>query len=249
MTSPENPWFARAIVNRIVKHYLGRGLVEAVDDFRVTNPPSNQALLDDLATDFVKNGYSLRHTIRLILNSRVYQLSSEPNETNRDDQINYSRYYVRRLMAEQLIDSITDATGVPEKYQGFPVGTRAMAIPRGSPSYFLTTFGRARTREVICERDTMPAITQTMHLISGDTLQRQITANNGNLAKWLKDPALSNDEVVKRLFLSTLVRPPDEREISLVAASIGTRGPDVRKQVFEDALWALFNAKEFIYNH
>ena len=249
MTSPENPWFARAIVNRIVKHYLGRGLVEAVDDFRVTNPPSNQALLDDLANDFVKNGYSLRHTIRLILNSRVYQLSSEPNETNRDDQINYSRYYVRRLMAEQLIDSITDATGVPEKYQGFPVGTRAMAIPRGSPSYFLTTFGRARTREVICERDTMPAITQTMHLISGDTLQRQITANNGNLAKWLKDPALSNEEVVKRLFLSTLVRPPDEREISLVAASIGTRGPDVRKQVFEDALWALFNAKEFIYNH
>jgi hypothetical protein len=249
MTSPENPWFARAIVNRIVKHYLGRGLVEAVDDFRVTNPPSNQALLDDLATDFVKNGYSLRHTIRLILNSRVYQLSSEPNETNRDDQINYSRYYVKRLMAEQLIDSITDATGVPERYQGFPVGTRAMAIPRGSPSYFLTTFGRARTREVICERDDMPAITQTMHLINGDTLQRQITADNSNLAKWLKDPALSSEEIVKRLFLAALVRPPDEREISLVTASIGTKGPDVRKQVFEDTLWALFNAKEFIYNH
>jgi uncharacterized protein DUF1549/uncharacterized protein DUF1553 len=249
MTSPENPWFARAIVNRIVKHYLGRGLVEAVDDFRVTNPPSNQALLDDLANDFVKSGYSLRHTIRLVLNSRVYQLSSEPNETNRDDQINYSRYYVKRLMAEQLIDSITDVTGVPERYQDFPVGTRAMAIPRGSPSYFLTTFGRARTREVICERDAMPAITQTMHLISGDTLQRQITANNGNLAKWLKDPALPNEEIVKRLFLAALVRPPDEREISLVTASIGTKGPEVRKQVFEDTLWALFNAKEFIYNH
>jgi len=102
---------------------------------------------------------------------------------------------------------------------------------------------------VICERDAMPAITQTMHLISGDTLQRQITANNGNLAKWLKDPALSNEEVVKRLFLSALVRPPDEREISLVTTSIGTKGPEVRKQVFEDTLWALFNAKEFIYNH
>ena len=102
MTAPGNPWFARAIVNRMVKHYLGRGLVEPVDDFRVTNPPSNEALLDALAQDFVRNGYSLRHTIRLLLNSRVYQLSSEPNETNRGDQLNYSRYYPKRLMAEQL---------------------------------------------------------------------------------------------------------------------------------------------------
>src|SRR6185369_13068644 len=129
MTAPGNPWFARAIVNRVVKHYLGRGLVEPVDDFRVTNPPSNPALLEALAADFVRNGYSLRHTIRLILNSRVYQLTSETNETNRDDQINYSRYYVKRMMAEQLIDSISGATGVPERYQGFPLGTRAMMIP------------------------------------------------------------------------------------------------------------------------
>ena len=122
MTAPENPWFSRAIVNRIVKHYLGRGLVEPVDDFRVTNPASNQALLDDLARDFVKNGYSLRHTIRLILNSRVYQLSSEPNETNRDDQINYSRYYVKRLMAEQLIDAITGRHRRPREVPGLPGG-------------------------------------------------------------------------------------------------------------------------------
>jgi hypothetical protein len=249
ITSRENPWFAPAIINRIVKHYLGRGLVEAVDDFRVTNPPSNPALLDALSADFIRNEYSLRHTIRLILNSRVYQLTSETNETNRDDQINYSRYYVKRLMAEQLIDSISGATGVSERYQGFPPGTRAMTIPRGSPSYFLTTFGRARTREVICERDTMPAITQTMHLISGDTLQRQITANDSNLAKWLKDPALSDQEIINRLFLSALVRPPDQRESALALASIANKSPEVRKQVFEDTLWALFNAKEFIYNH
>src|SRR6185295_6215561 len=92
MTAPGNPWFARAIVNRVVKHYLGRGLVEPVDDFRVTNPPSNEALLDALAQDLVRNGFHLRHTIRLLLNSRVYQLSGRPNDTNRADQLNYSRY-------------------------------------------------------------------------------------------------------------------------------------------------------------
>jgi hypothetical protein len=249
MTAPENPWFSRAIVNRMVKYYLGRGLVEPVDDFRVTNPPSNQGLLDALARDFASNGFSMRHTIRLILNSRAYQLSSEPNGTNRDDQINYSKYYLKRLMAEQLIDSITEVTGVPEKYQGFPLGTRAMSIPRGAPSYFLATFGRARVREVICERDALPAITQTMHLISGDTLQRQITSKTGQLAKWLDDATVSNEEIVKRLFLSALVRPPEEREISLVVNSIGTQVGDARRKVFEDTLWALLNAKDFIYNH
>jgi Protein of unknown function (DUF1549)/Protein of unknown function (DUF1553) len=249
MTSPDNPWFARAIVNRIVKHYLGRGLAEPVDDFRVTNPPSNEALLDALAKDFVRNGYSLRHTIRLILNSRAYQLSSEPNETNRNDEINYSRYPVKRLMAEQLIDAITQVTGVPEKYQGFPLGTRAMSIPRGAPSYFLQAFGRMKAREVICERDLQPAMNQAMHLISGDTLQRQITAKNSRLAQWLEDPSLSDEEILKRLFLAALVREPDSREISLALAPIRLRGPEARRQAFEDALWALFNSKEFAYNH
>jgi len=249
MTAPQNPWFSRAIVNRILKHYLGRGLVDPVDDFRVTNPASNQALLDELARDFVANGYSLRHTIRLVLNSRMYQLSSEPNQTNRDDQINYSHYYVKRLMAEQLIDSISEVTGVPERYQGFPLGTRAMSIPRGSPSYFLTVFGRPRTREVICERDAMPAITQTMHLINGDTLQRQITAKASVLTKWLDDKAVSNEEIAKRLFMAALVREPDEREISLTVKSIGDQSGEARRKVFEDTLWALFNSKEFIYNH
>src|SRR5216683_3226775 len=171
MTAPGNPWFSRAIVNRIVKYYLGQGLVEPVDDFRVTNPPTNQALLDALAKDFVENGYSLRHTSRLILNSRVYQLSSEPNDTNRGDPINYSRYYVKRLMAEQLSDALSQVTGVPEKYRGYMLGTRAMSIPQGAPSYFLQTFGRMKAREVICERESSPDVAQAMHLISGQTIQ------------------------------------------------------------------------------
>jgi len=249
ITSPKNTWFPRAIVNRMVKHYLGRGVVEPVDDFRVTNPPTNEALLDALAKDFVENGYHLKHTARLILNSRVYQLSSEPNETNRHDQINYSRYYVKRLMAEQLADSITEVTGVPEKYPGYMLGTRAMAIPQGAPSYFLATFGRMKAREVICERDSQPDMAQAMHLISGETLMRQTTAKGGNLDAWLADATLSNEDVLKRIFLASVVREPDHREIEVALLPLEARGDAARREAFEDVLWTIFNSKEFLFNH
>jgi hypothetical protein len=133
ITDPKNPYFARTIVNRIWARYFKRGIVDPVDDFRVTNPPSNEKLLDALAEDFVRNGYSIRHTERLILNSALYQLSSVPNETNRHDEINYSRYYLKRLTAEQLLDAMVQATGVEERYPGWPPGMRAMTIPHGSP--------------------------------------------------------------------------------------------------------------------
>ncbi len=249
ITSPENPWFPRAIMNRMVKHYLGRGLVEPVDDFRVTNPPTNQALLDALAKNFVENGYHLKRTARLIMNSRVYQLSSEPNETNRGDQINYSRYYVKRLMAEQLADSITEVTGVPEKYPGYMLGTRAMAIPQGAPSYFLATFGRMKAREVICERDSQPDMAQAMHLISGETLVRQTMAKGGNLDRWMADATLSNEDIVKRVFLAALVREPDRREIEVALLPLQTHGEAARREAFEDVLWTIFNSKEFLFNH
>ena len=249
ITGPGNPWFSRAIVNRVVKHYLGRGLVEPVDDFRVTNPASNQALLDALAKDFAGNGYHLKGLVRLILNSRVYQLSSEPNATNRDDQINYSHYYVRRLMAEQLADSITQVTGVPEKYPGYMLGTRAMEIPQGAPSYFLATFGRMKAREVICDRDSQPDMAQAMHLISGETLLRQTTAKNGNLDRWLADASLSNEDVVRRMVLAALVREPNSREIAVALAPLADKGAESRRQAFEDVLWAIFNSKEFLFNH
>jgi hypothetical protein len=249
ITSPRNPWFARAIANRMVKHYLGRGLVEPVDDFRVTNPPSNQALLDALAKDFVDNGYSLHHMARVILNSRVYQLTSEPNETNRTDAINYSRYYVKRLMAEQLADSITETTGVPEKYPGYMLGTHAMAIPQGAPSYFLATFGRMKAREVICERDTQPDMVQAMHLISGETLMKQTTAKGGNLDKWMADASLTDEDVVRKIFLAAVVREPDHREIETALLPLQVKGAESRRQAFEDVLWTIFNSKEFLFNH
>ncbi len=249
ITSPPNPWFARAIVNRVFKHYMGRGIVEPVDDFRVTNPPTNEALLDALAKNFVQNGYHLRHTIRLILNSRAYQLSSEPNQTNRGDFLNYSHYYVRRLWAEELIDAMTEVTGVPEKFPGYMLGTRAMTIPQGAPSYFLQTFGRLKAREVICERDNQPDVAQTMHLISGQTIQKQITGKDGTLDRWLADASLTDKEIVRRLFVATLVRPPKERETAQVLESIGTGGNAARRPAFEDVLWSIFNSKAFIFNH
>jgi len=251
ITSPENPWFARSIVNRVFKHYMGRGIVEPLDDFRVTNPPTNEALLDALAKDFVANGYRLKHTVRLILNSRTYQLSSEPNETNRADTLNYSHYYVRRLLAEELIDSMTGVTGVPEQIPGYMPGTRAMTIPQGAPTYFLQTFGRLKAREVICERDNSPDVAQAMHLISGQTIQHQITGKDGTLARWLADHSLTDEEITRRLFTATLVRPPKEREVAQVVASIqsGGGGDSVRRQAFEDVLWSIFNSKAFLFNH
>ncbi|HET9321433.1 MAG TPA: DUF1549 and DUF1553 domain-containing protein [Bryobacteraceae bacterium] len=251
ITSPENPWFARSIVNRVFKHYMGRGIVEPLDDFRVTNPPTNEALLDALAKDFVANGYRLKHTVRLILNSRTYQLSSEPNETNRADTLNYSHYYVRRLLAEELIDSMTGVTGVPEQIPGYMPGTRAMTIPQGAPTYFLQTFGRLKAREVICERDNSPDVAQAMHLISGQTIQHQITGKDGTLARWLADRSLTDEEITRRLFTATLVRPPKEREVAQVIASIQSSGggDSVRRQAFEDVLWSIFNSKAFLFNH
>ncbi len=251
ITSPENPWFARSIVNRVFKHYMGRGIVEPLDDFRVTNPPTNEALLDALAKDFVANGYRLKHTVRLILNSRAYQLSSEPNETNRTDTLNYSHYYVRRLLAEELIDSMTGVTGVPEQIPGYMPGTRAMTIPQGAPTYFLQTFGRLKAREVICERDNSPDVAQAMHLISGQTIQHQITGKDGTLARWLADHSLTDEEITRRLFTATLVRPPKEREVAQVIASIQSSGggDGVRRQAFEDVLWSIFNSKAFLFNH
>jgi Protein of unknown function (DUF1553)/Protein of unknown function (DUF1549)/Bacterial Ig-like domain (group 2) len=238
MTSAKNPFFSRAIANRIWKHYLGRGLVEEVDDFRVTNPPTNPALLDALAADLSSHGYDLRHLIRSILNSRTYQLSAEPNDSNRGDTLNYSRYSLRRMMAEQMLDTIAQVTGIPEKYKGYPPGTRAMQVYVGTPNYMLSTFGRLN-REIICERDQQPDIVQTLHLISGDTIHKK-------LAQWNADAALNDDQQLNRIFLSSLARYPDAAERERVLGDLKTRE---RGQVFQDLLWAILNSKEFLYNH
>lgn len=239
MTAPDNPYFARTMVNRVWKHYFGRGFVEEVDDFRVTNPPSHPALLDALARDFAAHRFDLRHLMRTILNSRAYQLSAEPSPSNRSDTINFSRFPIRRLLAETLLDTMSQATGVPEKFPGYPPGTRAMQVyAAGAGGYLLSSFGRL-SRDILCERDAQPDMAQTMHLISGATLQNKIT-------QAAFDPALSNEQLLEQIYLRSLVRLPSaaERTAVLAMAKAGDR-----RKVFEDLLWAILNSKEFLYQH
>lgn len=238
MVSPKNPFFARTITNRVWKHFMGRGFVEEVDDFRVTNPPSHPALLDALAADLVQHKYDLRHLMRTILNSRAYQLSAEPNDSNRTDTRNYSHFVMRRLEAEPILDALTQVTGKQEKFAGYPPGTRATQVYGGNGNYMLASFGRLN-RDIICERDSQPDMAQTMHLISGSTIASRITG-----AKF--DFNLSDDQLLKRIYLISLCRRPTPQEHTAITAELSKRD---RRAVYEDLLWAILNSKEFLYQH
>jgi hypothetical protein len=245
ITSPQNPFFAKALVNRMWRNFMGRGLVEPVDDFRVTNPPTNPGLLDALAKDFIDHRYDLHHLIRQITSSRAYQLSSRPSEGNRDDKMAYSRHYSRRMIAEQMLDSIALATGVPEQFRSLYPGTRAAELPEPEvESYFLEVFDRP-SRQIVCERKQQPNLNQAMHLISGETIQKKATSPQGVLAKMLRDgrPAA---EIVEELYLRTVSRYPDASEKQWAAQTIAKEN---ETQGLQDVFWALLNSKEFLYNH
>ncbi len=246
MTSPDNPFFARTLVNRMWKSFMGRGLVEPVDDFRLTNPPTNEPLLEALAQDFVKHGYDLHHLIRRITLSRSYQLSSIANEGNREDQIAYSRYYTRHLAAEQLLDSVSQATDVPQDFDFLYPGTRAVQVAYPEfESYFLDVFDRPPRKEV-CERRFNLTLNQVMHRISGDTIHGKITAGDSILAKMLaarKEPG----EIIEELYLRTVSRYPTPKERGRAETAIARSGDP--RHGLEDLFWALLNSKEFLYNH
>ena len=238
MTAPDNPYFARTLVNRMWRNFMGRGLVEPVDDFRTTNPATNAPLLDALAKDFVEHGYDLHHLIRRITSSAAYQLSSIPIDRNKRDKMAYSRFYARRLTAEQMLDSIVLSTGVPEKFRSQYPGTRASQLAEPEiESYFLDVFDRP-SRQLICERKQPPTLNQALHLISGDTVQKKIT-----------DPhsILQTTRNVEEMYLRTLSRYPDAEEQAAAEQAIAKAGGP--KRGYEDLLWALLNSKEFLYNH
>ncbi|MEO7652903.1 MAG: DUF1549 and DUF1553 domain-containing protein, partial [Bryobacteraceae bacterium] len=246
MIAPENPFFARAIANRMWRNFMGRGVVEPVDDFRATNPPTNEGLLAALADDFVKHGYDLHHLIRRITASNAYQLSAVANEGNKGDDVAYSRYYTRRLIAEQMLDSISLATGVPEKFPSMHLGTRAAQLPDVTiPSYFLETFERP-SRQQVCERKKMTSLNQALHLISGDTLDGKIMSPKGVLLQMLEARRASN-EIVEELYLRTLSRYPDREERDTAEEAV-RRAASPRKGL-QNLFWALLNSKEFLYNH
>ena len=246
LTAPENPYFARAIVNRMWRQFMGRGFVEPVDDFRGTNPPTNGALLDELARDFIAHEFDLHHLIRRITASRAYQASSVPVAGNQDDTMAYSRYYPKRLSAEQLSDSISQATGVWEPYNSLYPGTRAMQIPDPEiESHFLEVFDRP-SRQLICDRKNAPTLNQALHLVSGGSLQQKVGSPAGVLAKALAS-GQAPELIVEDLYLGTLSRFPDAGERTLARTAIERAG-EARKGL-EDLFWALVSSKEFLYNH
>ncbi len=258
LTSPENSYFARSIVNRVWGNFMGRGLVDPIDDVRATNPASNEELFAALTRDFVDHGFDVRRLIRTIMNSGVYQLSSEANPTNGADTIYYSRYVVKRLPGEVILDAMSQVTGVPTAFAGYPAGTRAMQLPDVRvASRFLSVFGRPE--RIICdaaERSADPSITQALHVINGDTLNRKLSAADGYVALLLK-LGLSDARLLDHLYLSAYGSYPSEqekREMTTALAASRQGKPtaeaarEARRQALEDMVWAMLTSKEFLFN-
>jgi hypothetical protein len=249
ITAPENPLFARAIVNRMWGLVMGVGLVEPVDDVRVTNPASNEALLDALAKDFVARGYDLKHLLRTITASAAYQRSSKATPNNARDTRNYSRYYVKRLTAEVLLDAVGQVTGVPEVFAGHPAGTRSIQMwDNKLPVEFLEVFGRPSRLSVCeCDRPADGSVSQVLHLMNGAAIQNRLTADKGTVAA-LDGSRKPADEIVQELYLSVYNRPPQPDELKAAGAAF-TRPGTTRRGAIEDLLWVLMNSPEFVFNH
>lgn len=248
MTSPENSFFARNIVNRVWAQFLGRGIVEPIDDFRLTNPPTNPALLDALAKSFLESGFNLHELIRTIAHSRTYQLSATPNRMNERDEQNYSRALFKRLDAEVRLDMICQVTGLPEKFRGMPRGYRAIQLWDSQVKhYFLSLFGRpVRATACECERATQPSVGQVLHMLNSPAIQAKLSDDGGRLAK-LSASTDDAERVVEELYLTFYSRFPTNEERTYVTAHL-TEADDRRKAV-EDVAWSLMNTVEFLFNH
>jgi hypothetical protein len=248
ITDPNNEAFAGAMVNRVWRHYMGAGLVEPVDDIRATNPPTNPALWNALKKEFVDKKYDLRALMRVVLTSRAYQLSSATRPGNEADVRFYSHYAARRLPAEVLLDAICDATGVPERFDGYPVGLRAVQVPDpGSASYFLRAFGRSeRVTACACERGGDVSLPNVLHLICGDTITGKLNSGSGWLAKRLKEEK-DDAKLLEELFLRAYARKPTADEAATVLGVLKDKDAP-REQLFRDVFWALLNSKEFLFN-
>ena len=246
IASPENPYFPRHIANLIWAQYMGRGIVEPVDDVRISNPASNPELIEALAKKVIDYKYDLRRVVRDICTSRSYQLTTRPNDTNELDDRNFAKATIRRMRAEVMLDCINQVTETKEKYKGLPAGARAVEIADGkTTNYFLTTFGR-RDRETICSREEVgPTLSQALHLINGDTVENKIAAG-GVIAKMLAEKKLPRD-ITADLYLRCFGRLPSDEELNKLEKHWGVS--EEQPKVFTDVFWGLLNAKEFMFNH
>ncbi len=247
LTQKENLLFAETVVNRYWGYMMGRGIVHPIDDMRVTNPPSNPELLEALSRDFIAQGFNLKRLIKTICLSQVYQLSSSPLPQNRQDEAFYSHGLPKRMSAEVLLDAISFATGVPEKFEGQREGTRAIQLPdAGFSSRFLETFGRPlRTTVCECERVSEPDLPQTLLLVNGEQVNAKISHPTGRAAN-LATAAKTENEIISELYQVTLARPPSAAERTLTSERlVRSTGSTERKAAIEDILWGLINMKEF----
>lgn len=259
LTSPKNEMFSRVIVNRVWANFMGRGLVDPVDDVRATNPASNEELFAATTKDFVEHGYDIKRLARTIMNSGTYQLSAEANATNANDNKYYSKYIVKRLPAEVLLDAMSRVANSPTNFSGYPLGTHALQLPDVRvTSEFLTSFGRPA--RILCdagERSTAPSIAQALHVINGDTLNRKLSAPEGFPALAVK-LGMSDSRLIESLYLSAYSRLPGESEkqtmLDALKSARGGSGTadlraDARRKAIEDMMWAMLSSKEFLFNY
>lgn len=251
LTSPENPYFTRAIVNRVWANFMGRGLVEPVDDMRLTNPASNEALLSALADHLIAEDYDLKALMRTIMHSAAYQRASEAADPDAPDTIHYSQYIPRRLPAEVILDAYAQVTGVPTSFPGYGEGTRALQLKDSRvASYFLTAFGRPeRNQPCTCERSDQASVAQTLHLANGATLNEKLRDERAVVNGWIEEN-LPDAEVLDRVYVAALGRYPSDAERDAALALLNDT-PDAvtRRQAVEDLVWATLTSKEFLYNH
>jgi hypothetical protein len=247
LASPQNPYFARNLANIVWGHFFGQGIINEVDDVRISNPPSNPELLDELAKKFTEYRYDFKRLVKDICLSRAYQRDTRPTPTNEGDTRNFARGPIRRIRAETMLDILSQVTETKNKFPGLPVGARAVQIADGQVSnYFLTTFGRPM-RETVCSCEVRlePTLSQSLHLLNGDTVASSIS-RGGVVAKMLQEkrpPAF----IIEQIYIRCVSRPPLPAETAkLVAAVQSSPNP---QQAIEDVFWAVLNSREFMFNH
>jgi len=263
VTSPANPYFSRAITNRIWKNFFAVGLVEAVDDLRMTNPASNEKLLNETASYLAKNHFDLKALMRTILQSETYQRSSVALPENKDDTRFYARYYPRRLIAEVMLDAVSSVTAVPTSFNmdkrnankgvgaSYPMGYRALQLPdTNTISYFLRSFGRPdRVTTCECERTNEPSMAQALHIANGDTLNQKLEAKDNRVDKLLRSGRPDN-QIVEDCYLLSLSRLPTPKEHdSMLSMLASAKTPEEKRSILEDEFWSLMSSQEFLFNH
>ena len=248
LASPQNPFFAKNMANIVWAHFLGQGIVEPVDDVRISNPPSNPELLEELGKRFQESNYNFKQLVREICNSRAYQRSVQSTESNQSDTRNFAKSTIRRVRAEVLLDIISQVTDTQNKFRGLPNGSSAVEIVDGGTStFFLTTFGRAtRTTVCSCEVALEPNLSQALHLLNGDTVNNK--CSQGGVVRKLLQAGRSPEDVIDELYIRCLARKPTETEKTKLMAFVGEEGR-TDEEVLNDLFWAVLNSKEFIFNH